>query len=178
MKLINKILLGIILISSIGCASNRKTEFTQEIRSRLERNNIDITKLQYYISKQLILAREVTNDTTSIKKGTVIFQNGKYYETITLPSNTPGVCLMAYPNKLNVSFENEAEKFLQFDAPNYNLYQVATNDVLSYNPNVVIYNGVQYALNYKGSAPVLLINKNIVNNVNRVNKRMKGRKVE
>jgi hypothetical protein len=166
------------LVVFCSCAGSRKIEFTQEIRSKLESSNIDITKLQYYISKNLTLAREVTKDVEGIKKGRLVFENGKYYETISLAANTPGVCVMAYPNRLNVAFENEENKSLQFNAPYYDMYQVVGNDALTNNPNVVLYNGIQYALNYKGAAPTLLIKKSETSKVDRVDKKMKGRKVD
>lgn len=169
------VILTIFLLSS--CAGTRKVAFTQDIRNILESKNIDLTTLQYYVDGDVVLAREISSDTAKVVKGEVVLQNGKYYETITLKSNTPGVCTAVYPNRVSVSFDANNNNFLPFVQAANNAYQILNNDVYGNNVSVIWYNGLQYILNYTGHIPNLLIKKSVINKSNTDNKIMKGRKI-
>ena len=167
----------LLMLSLNSCVNGRKINFTQDIRNRLEAKNIDLAKLQYYIDGDVILSREISSDTAKILKGEVVFQNGKYYETITLRKNTQGICTAIYPNRLNVSFETDNNKFLVFSVPDGDIYQLVNNDISVLNPNVMTYDCLKYSISLKTSIPYLLIKKSVVTKEISDARTMKGRKI-
>lgn len=172
-------LLFVMLFTSCASTSTSigKTLFTNDVRSSLEAKNIDLTKLQYYIDGDVLLSREISSDTAKITSGEVVFENGKYYQTITLKRNTPGVCTMVYPNRLNVSFDVDNNKYLTFSPSNTSTYQVVNNTVLSNNANTVMYDGVPYSIKFSSAPPYLLIKKSNLSTSSSNTRIMKGRKV-
>lgn len=166
-----------IVLTLSSCAGSRKVAFTQEIRNKLETQNIDLSKLQYYVDGDIVLAREVSSENAKIEKGELVFRNGKYYETITLKRNTPGVCTAVYPNRLSVSFDENNVGFLPFVQAANNTYQILNNDIYNTNSSVIWYNGTQYILNYFNNPPTLLIKKSVINKTNNESKIMRGRKL-
>lgn len=165
----------LVLLSS--CAGTRKVAFTQEVRNKLEAQNIDLSKLQYYVDGDVVLAREVSSENAKVEKGEVVLHNGKYYETITLKPNTPGVCTAVYPNRLNISFDENGNSFLPFVQAANNTYQIINNDIYNTNASLVWYNGIQYVLNYFGNPPTLLVKKSTIRKTNTESKIMPGRKL-
>jgi hypothetical protein len=169
----------VFLLNSCASSSSmaNKTFFTNSVRKVLESKNIDLAKVQYYIDGDIELEREISKDTAKLASGTVVFQNGKYYQTIRLQRNTPGVCTAVYPNRLNVSFDNDNNKYLTFAQTNGDNYQVINNSITNAKNNIVTYDGVEYKMNIKGATPYLMIKKDFIKNKNSDSRIMKGRKV-
>lgn len=167
----------VVLLTLSSCAGTKKVEFTQDVRNKLEAQNIDLSKLQYYIDGDIVLAREVSSENAKVEKGELVFRNGKYYETITLKRYTPGVCTAVYPNRLSISFDENSSSFLPFIQAANNTYQIINNNIYNTNSSVIWYNGTQYILNYFGNPPTLLIKKSVINKTNNESKIMRGRKL-
>lgn len=177
MKLFTVTSLSLLILAS---CSTPKTYFTQNVRTKVESNNIPVTKLQYYVDRDVELRREVSSGTTQVSAGVVKFENGKYVNIVTLRKNTPGVCTRVYEDKMDVSFEMGEGRYLTFgklkrdsQAP-YTLYADNWNRDLG----EIRYDGKSYYILPSGGEARLMIKKSALNTLKIEKREMKGRKVE
>ena len=97
--------LAVVLMSFNSC----KVIFTGGLRANIERQKLDMEKIQYYNSKSINLKRVVSERETDVIEGKVTIMNGQMIEEIEIKKNTPGVLVKNYPMKfiLNLSQENK-----------------------------------------------------------------------
>lgn len=175
-----KILFTSLTVLAFAACSTPKTYFTPPVRTNIETHSIPVSKIQFYVDRDVELRREIASGATKVSAGVVKFENGKYVNVITLKKNTPGVCIKTYGDKIDVAFESGDGKFLTFgklksdDRAAYTLYADSWKD----NLGVLMYDGKQYFIMPSGAEARLMIKKNVVYN-NKVDKReMKGRKID
>ncbi len=100
---------AIVLFAS--CSSSKHvsdspyTPFTKQLRQRVERNQLDIKKVQFFIDQKLVLRRSLGTQKSEIKSGVILFENGEYINEVVIPKYTPGVCDNILGDKLMISFE-------------------------------------------------------------------------
>src|SRR5579871_5224002 len=86
--------------------SNKKfVPFTRQLQQRLERDNIDLHQLQFYIDQGLVMSRYVDNEKAQVSAGVIKFDNGQYINEVIVKPFTPGICEDIANNKLMISFE-------------------------------------------------------------------------
>jgi hypothetical protein len=165
---------------AIASCGTPKTYFTSSVRSNIEASDIPVTKLQFYVDRDVELRREVSSANAKVSAGVVKFENGKYVNIVTLKKNTPGVCTKSYGDKIDVAFEVGDGRYLTFGklkkdgrAP-YTLY--ADNWGKSYGE--IKYDNLTYYILPGGSEARLMIKKNALNTFKIDKREMKGRKVE
>ncbi len=167
------------LVVILASCSTPKTYFTSQIRTRVEKNSIPLTKLQYYIDQDVELRRELIKGETKVTSGKVKFVDGKYLNIIVLKKNTPGVCTMSSPERMQISFEMGDGKSLTFgktkNAQITDPYRILANNWVN-DYGIISYEGKQYYIASGGNASIL-INTSALK-TEEVNKReMKGRTV-
>jgi hypothetical protein len=108
------ILNSVLILGFIGvlasCSSSRKMSreyvpFTTQLKQRLERDTIDIKKVQFYVDQKLILSRYLDDEKAQVTSGKVRLENGKYINEVIIPPFTPGVCEDIQNGNLMISFE-------------------------------------------------------------------------
>jgi hypothetical protein len=163
-----------------AACSTPKTYFTPSVRSKIEASDIPVTKLQFYVDRDVELRREVASGSAQVSAGVVKFENGKYVNIITLRRNTPGVCTKAYDDKIDVAFEMGDGRYLTFGklkrdsrAP-YTLYADSWGRSLG----EISYDGKTYYILPQGSEARLMIKKNALNTLKIEKREMRGRKVQ
>jgi hypothetical protein len=168
-----------IIAFTISSCSSSKTYFTSSVRSQVERSEVPVTKLQFYVDRDVELRREVASSNTQVSAGIIKFENGKYVNIITLKKNTPGVCTKTYEDKIDVSFEVGEGRYLtfgklkrQYNAP-YTLYADSWNRDLGQ----ISYDGQKYFILPGGSEARLMIKKSVLQTVKVDKREMNGRKV-
>jgi hypothetical protein len=86
--------------------TNKKyVPFTRQLQQRLERDNVDLHQLQFYIDQGLVMSRYVGNEKAQVNAGILKFENGQYINEVIVPSFTPGVCEDITNDRLMISFE-------------------------------------------------------------------------
>src|ERR1700733_14221861 len=98
----------------LASCSDSKTVFTQNIRAKMEVNTVPLTKIQYYVDRDIVLKRELQTGETKVTDGSVKFEDGHFVNIIILKKNTPGVCTMVAPDKLSIAFEMGSGNYLNF----------------------------------------------------------------
>lgn len=103
--------LGLFLISSC----NNLSPFTKSMYEKYNWSNEELQRIQFYLSDQVVLRRELSGGTKEIINGDVKIIDGKEVEVITIPKGTPGV-LEFSPDKKRfaVRFEEGGERYLMF----------------------------------------------------------------
>lgn len=164
----------------LASCSTPKTYFTQAVRTKIESSNIPVTKLQYYVDRDVELRREVASGTAQVSAGVVKFENGKYVNIITLKKNTPGVCTRVYDDKMDVSFEMGDGRFLTFGKLKRDSYAPYTlyADNWTRELGEIRYDGKTYYILPAGAEARLMIKKSALNTLKVEKRAMKGRKVE
>ena len=92
-----------------SCSSSRKMSnyvpFTRDLRQKLEKENIDLKQVQFYVDQKLILNRNLGDQKLVVTSGVVKLENGKYKNEVIIPQLTPGVLEQTNNDKLMISFE-------------------------------------------------------------------------
>ncbi len=86
--------------------------FTKELRQRIENNNLDIKKIQFFVDQQLIMRRTLGTEKADVKSGELLFEKGQYINEVVIPAFTPGVLESINGDRMKISFEvqnNEIE---------------------------------------------------------------------
>lgn len=110
---------GIILSS----CSPRYTYFTESLYEKQKWSAEDVRRIQFYVSKDIVLTRSVSDDETSITEGKIRIINGKRVQQVIIRERTPGVLvLMPKEDRFAISFEEDDEAYLMF-GPNPKYYE-------------------------------------------------------
>ena len=92
-----------------SCSSSKKMSnyvpFTRDLKQKLEKENIDLKQVQFYVDQKLILNRNLGDQKLVVSSGVVKMENGKYVNEVIIPMLTPGVLEETDNDKLKVSFE-------------------------------------------------------------------------
>jgi len=112
-----------LLLIVVVLFSSCRVLFTEQLRQKAEKQNIDLTKIQFYNSDKIVLSRTLASSEVSLASGKVTFQNGIYTEIIKIKKNTRGKCDLVGSNILNISFEIGNNRSLVFEN-NFNNYQL------------------------------------------------------
>jgi len=94
-----------------SCGSSKKLSrngyvpFTRDLKLKLEKDNIDLKQVQFYVDQKLILSRNLGDQKVEVSSGVVKLENGKFINEVIVPAFTPGVCEGTESDKLMVSFE-------------------------------------------------------------------------
>jgi len=154
--------------------------FSKLLKARIEHDNIDIKKIQFYVDRKLILRRLMGTEKGTVKSGIILFDNGQYINEVVIPAYTPGVCEKVDGDNLMISFDVPG-KDIAFGAlyDNNNFILVGTNwhmgmvDVLYDNSTYQVQCG---SCSSAGDAK-LVVRKNQTYNKENAAKVLAGRKV-
>ena len=193
MKNILWILVVVVFISSVAC--NRKAHgaasandtafvpFTKSLKDLVDRNNLDIKKLQFFVDQKLIMRRSLGKQKVDIKSGVIVFENGEYMQEIIIPAFTPGVCEHSTGNQLQISFETSSNN-MSFAAMGDNTYfrLLGHNWDQRYGTTEIVYDNQNYKVQCASCTNAgdakLVVRKNQMDKLQNSKRIVEGRKVE
>jgi hypothetical protein len=110
MRRISAVILSLgTMISLFSCNSSRNASnfvpFNKNLKQRLEKDNIDLKQVQFYVDQKLILSRNLGDQKVVVSSGIVKLENGKFINEVIVPGFTPGVCEGSEGERLLISFE-------------------------------------------------------------------------
>jgi len=168
-----------LLVIGTSCGTS-KTYFTTEIRNKVENNGVSLTKIQYFIDRDVELRREMLQGEAKVTSGKVKIVDGKHVNIITLKRNTPGICTGTFPDKLLISFEMGDKKYLTFgksrNAGVSDPYVILANQWEN-DLGEVFYDGKRYYIQPNGTSAGILIKAKLLNKSDVEKREMKGRTV-
>lgn len=175
------IALTVIVIGLSISSCSRKISFNTDVRNRVAATNTPLTKLQYYVDRNVELKRVITTGDTKVSSGTIKVENGKSIQIIKLRRNTPGICTSFGPDKMIVSFEDGANKYLTFAMPRNGTikssYVLQLNSLDKNGNATVVYDGLTYSVSPGGIYAKLKVKKSVATKMNVKKTKMKGRKL-
>ncbi len=98
--------------------SQRLTILDSDIRKDNGWSEAELSKIQFYLSEDLILTRERSSGSTAIVEGRVRVKDGRNVEEIVFERGTPGVVLFSpADNQLAIGFDaRHDDRYLMFGA--------------------------------------------------------------
>lgn len=161
--------------------------FTVDTKKEIEKAGVDLTQVQFYNSEEIILARQISKEELKVAEGKVRIENGKNIEEIIIPANTPGICELHNEKTLKVSFDSGDGKNIPFLVERRGDMVVAgsyfkigakewTRSSRGRKIGKLDYENKVYNL-VRGSDARLMIDKSVLNKVERKTKVAKGRKL-
>ncbi|WP_437968975.1 DNA-directed RNA polymerase [Sorangium sp. So ce260] len=98
-------LLALAIVLLAGCGP-RLVPFTHELRVQHDLSDRDVKSLQFYVSHEIALRRELTAESSRVTSNhTLLLVSGKVIEEVVVEERTPGVVVAARGGVLSVSFE-------------------------------------------------------------------------
>lgn len=115
MKTIQTLAIAVALLS-LGACSPRLTPFTERLYDENRFTEVDLKKIQFYLSDDIVMRREFSSSDSRIEGGTIRMVGGRQVEEIVIPRGTPGVFLFSpKADRFAISFEAEGEdRYLMF----------------------------------------------------------------
>jgi len=180
-------LLIILSAAILSSCSTSRLYLTVETRQQIEKANINLNQLQFYNSEEIVLIRQLSKEDIGVDKGKIKIQNGKQVEEIIIQRNTPGVCELHDEKTIKISFETGDGKQIPFLVERRNgivtegsNFKIGAKEwVTTERGNKVgklDYDGKVFTL-IRGLNSRLLVDKDMLNKVERDTRVAKGRKL-
>lgn len=126
MKHLFRLFAFVLMLAVAGaCATKKTVYFDQLIRQNVESYDIQMTDIQFYNSKEIILERDLSYEETKVASGKIRFENGRFIERIIIKKETPGVCEGFDNEVIDVAFEPGENKVLKFVRDAQDKYRVS-----------------------------------------------------
>jgi hypothetical protein len=176
----NVLLFCALVLIGLSSCSPRLTPFTQRLYAENGWSERDLQSIQFYLSQDIVLKRQMRDGESSIKDGKVKVVAGKEVEEIKFPKGTPGVLLfIPKQNRFAISFEEGGdEKYMMF-GPNKKYsgkYMMLAAD-WDKNYGTVTYNDRVYRTDSESAYSALLIDLKAIRKVTVKSKTAKGRTI-
>jgi hypothetical protein len=94
-----------VLLSALEMGCSSLVPFTHEIRTQNNLTDQDLQQLQFYVSHDVTLRREVHSTGRDISEGHLKLRSGKTIEEVVIEEHTPGVAMAISYEAITVSFE-------------------------------------------------------------------------
>jgi hypothetical protein len=108
------IIYSIAILTIISSCSPRLSVFTYEIYRSGSWSERDLKRVQFYVSNDIVLRRNIGNSSARIESGKIKIIDGTRWEEIIIRAGTPGVLVFAPDNeRLAISFESD-NRYLMF----------------------------------------------------------------
>lgn len=168
-----------ILVFLSSC-SPRLTPFTQKIYDEFDWTESDLKKVQFYVSQDIILKRQIRDGDAKIKGGKINVVDGKRIEEVTISRGTPGLLLyLPKDQRFAVSFDEDDNKYLMF-GPNKKLggkYVLLAND-WDKTSGQVSYDGKIYRTSSESAYAALMVDLKAARKVSINREKATGRKID
>jgi len=111
-KTLALIILGTALLSS---CSPTLSPFTGSVYDDFGTSQDQLSKVQYYLSSDIVLYRDFGASETLVDRGTIKMVNGRKVEEVIFKKGTPGVFLFSPKrDRVAIGFENNENNYLMF----------------------------------------------------------------
>lgn len=169
-----------VLAFAFTSCSPTLSPFTQSLYEDNNWTEDDLRQIQFYLSNDIVLYRELNQGKSEIIEGEIKVVDGQKRDQITFKSGTPGVFMFSpKANRFAVSFEDGGDdRFLIFGpSPKSSHRYVLMASNWDRHSGIVTYAGQKWTVNANNAFTALLVDLKRLHNVD-VNSRVaSGRKV-
>lgn len=107
-------LLAVVILSFSACGP-KLLPFTQSMYDRYTWNESDLEKIQFYISREIVLRNASASGQSTIEDGNIKDELNKSIDQVVIPAKTPGVLVyLPKANRFGISFESTGGEYLMF----------------------------------------------------------------
>ncbi len=168
--------------SSSRTSRNNYVPFTRDLKQKLEKENIDLKQVQFYVDQKLILNRNLGDQKVEVTSGIVKLENGKYINEVIIPSFTPGLVEGTDNDKLMVSFEKGNNNLTFGPGSGYTFNQYVLYGTEWKNGTALVtYDSNKYRARCGSCSDVaqatLVIKKSVLDKIERKSRTLKGRTI-
>lgn len=107
-------LLALFLVAA--CSTPKLSPFTTGLMEQNGWDERDLSRIQFYLSDDIVLERQIRDRKSKIERGEIIMRDGRELERLVFPKGTQGTMVrMISSDKMAVSFEpGKDDRFLVF----------------------------------------------------------------
>ena len=136
-------------------------------------------QIQFYLSEDILLTRQIGKDTTEIIGGEITFRNDTEIEKVTIDKGTPGVFVFSpRDNLFAISFEEGDDRYLMFGPnPNVNNQFTLLARRWSREFGTVTYDGKEYKVKFTDAFASLLVDLKKASKTDLEQRRAGGRRI-
>lgn len=177
----SKIMIGFLLMAIISSCSPSLSPFTSKLAKENNWTESDLSRIQFYLSDDVVLTRKITQGESQIISGEIKIVNGKEVEQIVIPEGTPGVMLFKNGKKgIAVSFEAEGdEKYLMFGPnPKRSGRFVLLASEWNGRKGIINYDGQRYGTTSSSALASLMVDLKRYKDVDVKSRRASGRTID
>ncbi len=166
-------------MTAASCGPNLRP-FTQNLYDQYQWSDSELKRIQFYLSDDITLYRELTGGSSEIISGEIKIVDGRRVEQVVIRRGTPGVLLFKpKDNRFAIGFEaNSDERFLIF-GPNpkaSNRYALMASD-WDRREGTVTYEGRKWSVNSGSAFSSLMVDLKKINKVESSSRTAGGRRV-
>ena len=172
-------ILALFSIVLFGACSNKLSYFTDELNERYRWTDDELKKIQFYVSQDIVLKREINGGDREIVSGKIKIEDGRQIEEVVIKKGTPGAFLFSpKEDRFAIGFEEGNERYLIFGpSPKYSDRFVLLASDWDRRTGEVSYDNKTWRVSSDNAYAALLVDLRKINKVD-VNSRVaKGRKV-
>ena len=173
------ILWGLLVLIAASC-SPTLSPYTENMQEKLNWSESEMKQIQFYLSEDVLLYREVEMGDATVRDGKIKIRNGRKVEEIFFEKGTPGVYLFSPKrNHVAISFEGGEDRYLVF-GPNPKLrgrYVLLAKDWNQRNGKVR-YDGKVYLTSTLSSVAGLEVDLDRADRTSVKSRTAKGRRVD
>lgn len=168
--------LGLTLLSS---CSNKLSYFTQDLQERYRWTDDELKKIQFYVSQDIVLKRELTGGSTDIVSGKIKIEDGRQIEEVVIRKGTPGAFLFSPKDeRFAIGFEENSDHYLIFGpSPKYSDRFVLLASDWDKRTGSVTYDNKTWKVSSDNAYSALLVDLRKMSKVDVNSRVVKGRKV-
>jgi len=177
-----KNLLGLaLLVTFFTACSPRLSYFTQDLYKENAWSEAELKQIQFYLSEDIVLRRQVTEGDSQIRSGKIKIVNGKEVEEILIRKGTPGLFMFSpKKNRFAVSFEDgDTQRYLMFGPnPNRGDRYVLLASEWKNKRGKVKYDGSTYMVSANAAISSLMVDLKRTRNLRVKSRTASGRKID
>jgi hypothetical protein len=174
-----KVILFIGIAAGLASCKNL-VPYTDAMRQNHSWTDDQVKAIQFYVSHDIILRRELTKGSTEIVQGKIKMVDGRKVDEILIKAGTPGiVASIPKENKLKISFEMGDDKVLSFGVnPNQSERYVLLASEWRNGQGKVHYGTDEYYTDPDAKIAFLMVDLHKIDNTTMTQHVAKGRKVQ
>lgn len=105
---------AVVILSLTSCGP-KLLPFTQSMYDRYTWNESDLEKIQFYLSREVVLRNASAEGQSTIEDGKIKDEVNRNIDQVVIPAKTPGILVyLPKANRFGISFESDGGEYLMF----------------------------------------------------------------
>lgn len=149
---------ALFLFACIFASCAPKLLFSEEERLKLAEREVEISSVQFYNDKEIILRRKMSSSDVTVAGGVIKTIDGRQIEEVRIPRYTPCVADSFSNGHMYVRFEQGDDRQLRFYRNSYNMFQIDAEKWIA-GKGLVDYGSKTFYIENAGNDALLVVKK-------------------